>query len=185
MVLPPNLPAAVSNVPFYSQFHDIQSSIWQKKGCGITSLAMIIDFYAPKTVSVNKLLGQGIALGAYDDNAGWTYKGLIQVAEKHGFTGASYDLGGKSSSAAFDALKSYMKSGPVIVSVYYKFDPKSKIPHLVVINGVSDGTVYYNDPAAQSGEKQISVKDFEKGWKKRFIVIRPLGQKGAPARSSV
>ncbi|MCX6819673.1 MAG: C39 family peptidase [Candidatus Adlerbacteria bacterium] len=69
----------VPMVPFYSQFRDIASASWQKVGCGITSLAMILDYYKP-AVSVNTLLKQGIAADAYSA-AGWTYNGLISVSK--------------------------------------------------------------------------------------------------------
>ncbi len=161
-------------VPFYSQFQDITSTRWQKVGCGVTSLAMIINFYSPDTVSVNTLLAQGISAGAYLENAGWTYKGLIGLSRKYGLDGNSYDLGSLSSKAAFAELASYLSNGPVIASVHYKFDPKSTIPHLVVINSVTDGVLSYSDPAAKSGDKEISVSDFLLAWKKRFIVVRPV-----------
>ena len=61
-----------------------------------------------------------------------------------------------------------------MASVHYKFDPRSSIPHLVVIDGIKDNVVYYNDPAAKIGQKQISVIDFQKAWKKKYIVIRPV-----------
>lgn len=160
-------------VPFYSQFKDIQSPTWQKVGCGVTSLAMVIGFYNPNVVTVNTLLKEGIASGAYLQSAGWTYAGLIGLSEKYGLEGNSYDLGKSNSAAAFDELKTYLKDGPVIASVHYKFDPKSTIPHLVVINGLDNGMVNSNDPAAKSGNREISVADFLKAWKKRFIVIRP------------
>ena len=164
---------AVPVVPFYSQFKDITSTTWQKVGCGVTSLAMIIDFYNPDAVSVNTLLKQGIASGAYLQSSGWTYAGLIGLSKKYGLDGNSYDLGKLDSQTAFNQLKSYLADGPVIVSVHYKFDPKSTIPHLVVLNTLDNGVLHYNDPAAKSGDKEISVTDFLKGWKKRFIVVRP------------
>jgi ABC-type bacteriocin/lantibiotic exporter with double-glycine peptidase domain len=164
---------SVPDVPFYSQFHDIRSPQWQKVGCGITSLAMIIDYYSPHAVSVNALLGQGIAAGAYEQNVGWIYAGLITLSQRYGLSGTYHDLSSLDSQTAFDQFERYVKDGPVILSVHYKFDPKSAIPHLVVIDAVDDGTVYYNDPAAKSGEKQISVANFLKGWKKKVIVIRP------------
>jgi ABC-type bacteriocin/lantibiotic exporter with double-glycine peptidase domain len=176
------LPVSIPVVPFYSQFADIQAPNWQKVGCGVTSLAMVIDYYKPK-VSVETLLKQGIKDGAYDKNAGWTYKGLIQLSKKYGLGGSSYDLGTLSTTAAFTQFKASLKDGPVIASIHYKFDPKSTIPHLVVINGIKDGLVYYNDPAAKTGEKTISTADFLKAWKKRFIVIRPSGT-GALAMAS-
>ena len=166
--------SSIPAVPFYSQFKDINAAAWQKIGCGVTSLAMVIDYYKPDAVSVNALLKQGIAAGAYLQSAGWTYKGLIQLSQKYGLDGNSYDLSALGGQAAFTQLQTYLKDGPVIASVHYKFDPKSTIPHLVVIDGVDKGTVYYNDPAAKTGEKQISTADFLKGWKKRFIVVRPV-----------
>jgi ABC-type bacteriocin/lantibiotic exporter with double-glycine peptidase domain len=174
---------AIPAVPFYSQFADITSPKWQKVGCGITSLAMIIDYYKP-AVSVNTLLAEGITKGAYDKNAGWTYAGLISLSKEYGLDGVAYDMGTSDTKIAFAALKKSVANGPVIASVHYKFDPKSTIPHLVVIDGIKDDVIYYNDPAAKTGEKQISSADFLKGWKKRFITIRPVqhGREVALAR---
>ena len=172
MFLPAPVPV-IPQVPFYSQFKDIASPPWQKVGCGVTSLAMVIDYYAPDAVTVNALLKQGIAAGAYLADAGWSYKGLISLSNNYGLSGSSYDLGKSASTTALAQLEKYVQDGPVIASVHYKFDPKSSIPHLVVIDGIASSTVYYNDPAAKSGEKTISTADFLKGWKKRFIVIRP------------
>lgn len=164
---------AVAHVPFYSQFQDIAAVEWKKKGCGVVSLAMVIDYYSTEPVSVNKMLTQAIASGAYS-SAGWTHQGLITLSTKYGMKGKAYDLSKSSASAAFTSFKSYLKDGPVIVSVHYKFDPKSTIPHLVVIDGIDKDFVYYNDPAATGGEKKIPVATFLKAWKQRFIVIRPV-----------
>lgn len=172
--------STVPIVPFYSQFKDISSARWQKVGCGITSLAMIIAYYEP-AVPVDALLKEGIARGAYLHSAGWTYQGLIGVASKHGLVGGAYDLGSSGSAAAFEQLQAQLKDGPVIASVHYKFDPKSTIPHLVVIDAIADGLVYYNDPAAKTGEKTVASSAFLKAWKKRFIVLRPAKVNAAVA----
>lgn len=172
MIPPISIPVTVADVPFYSQFQDIQELKWQKVGCGVASLAMVIDYYKPNAPTVEKLLAQGISSGAYDYNAGWKHAGLISLAKKYNLAGNSYDLSSSSMTTAFARLQSDLKNGPVIVSVHYKFDPKSTIPHLVVIDGISNGVVYYNDPAAKSGKLQISIADFQKAWKKKSIVIR-------------
>jgi predicted double-glycine peptidase len=70
---------------------------------------------------------------------------------------------------AFTKFSEKLKSGPAIASVYYTFDPQSPIPHLVVITGIQGDAVYYNDPAEDSGGKTISIPDFKRAWKKRFI----------------
>ena len=166
--------ASVPIVPFYSQFNDIHTASWQKVGCGIVSLAMVIDYYSVKKISVDTLLQEGIVSGAYDTNFGWIHKGLISLSVKYGLEGKSYDVSNLSKTASFSELKTYLEKGPVIVSVHYKFDPRSSIPHLVVLDGVENGVIYYNDPAAKNGQKKISIIDFQKAWKKRFIVIRPI-----------
>ncbi len=170
--MPMNASATVPSVPFYSQFRDIHAVEWQKLGCGIASLAMVIDFYHPGTVLVDTLLNEGIAAGAYSKASGWKHADLVLLAHRYGLDGKNYDLSHLEMPAAFTQFKQSLSEGPVIASVYYKFDPKSTIPHLVVINGIEGDRVYYNDPAGLAGGKEISVADFMKGWKKKFIVIK-------------
>lgn len=164
--------ASVLNVPFYSQFTDISAPDWKKVGCGIASLAMLIDYYIPNPPSVDALLQEGIDSNAYLNDAGWTYAGLIGISKRYGLTGESYDLGYASMDSAFDSLQEALLGGPVMVSVHYKFEPENPIPHLVVANSVRDGMFYYNDPAAKSGNLSIPVSTFKDAWKKRYIEIR-------------
>lgn len=164
---------AIPAVPFFSQFTDISSPAWQEVGCGITSLAMMIDFYKPNATTVETLLQQAIIAGAYDQKAGWTTDGLMQLSEQYGLSATYHDLSELSSKTALAQFKTYLKDGPLILSVHNKFNPKSKVPHLVVIDGIKDNVVYYNDPAAKTGEEEISVTALVKGWKKKMIVLRP------------
>ena len=168
--------SVIPMVPFYSQFTDIHSTQWQKVSCGIASLAMVIDYYSSDTISADTILKQGILSGAYNATYGWSHNGLITISKKYGMEGKSYDVSTQTKDKSFSALQSFVAQGPVIASVHYKLDPRSRIPHLIVIDGVSNGFVYYNDPAAKNGQNKISVVDFQKGWKKRFIVIRPNTQ---------
>lgn len=166
--------ASTVSVPFYSQFTDISASSWQKVGCGITSLTMVIDYYVPDAVSVETLLARGIDSGAYDVRAGWKHAGLITLASKYGLGGSSYDLTGSSRSEAFTKMKIELAKGPVIASVHYKMDAKNPIPHMVVLERVSGDTIFYNDPASKTGEKKITVSEFLSAWKQKYIVIRPV-----------
>lgn len=163
----------VYTVPFFSQLTDISETKWKKVGCGIASLAMLIEFYKPNAVTVDALLGRGIASGAYADDVGWSHAGLIALSQKYGLKGESHDLRGSNMDDAFTALKSELKNGPVMVSVHYTFTPTNPIPHIVVVSGVGNGKVYYNDPAEKAGKGSISIAKFQGAWKKRYIDIRP------------
>lgn len=168
-----NIQTNIPAVPFYSQFSDIHSEKWQKLGCGITSLAMLINFYHPGTALVDNLLKEGLAAGAFVNGAGWSHKGLALLAQKYNLNSANYDLSNLNAKSAFAQLEKILKEGPVIASVHYKLDPKNPIPHLIVINGINNGLIYYNDPASTAGVKNISLQNFIKAWKKRFIAARP------------
>lgn len=163
----------VPDVPFYSQFQDIHAKEWQKIGCGIASLAMIIEYYHPKVVSVDTLLHEAIESGAYAKNAGWKHRDLALLGKQYGLEGESYDLSHVDADTAFTEFEKFIKDGPVIASVHYKFDPQSTIPHLVVINGIKGDYLFVNDPAEPQAGKEISIADFMKAWKKRFIVLKP------------
>lgn len=165
---------SISVVPFYSQFADISSPQWQKVGCGIASVAMIIDHYSDETVSVDALLDRGVQTGAYIESAGWSHAGLIGLSHAYGLDGESVSMADLSMSEAFARLETILKEGPVMASVHYTFEPTNPIPHLVVVNGVRDGKVFYNDPAEPTGGGTISIEKFESAWKKRYISIRPV-----------
>jgi predicted double-glycine peptidase len=136
---------------------------------------MLIEYYNPGTVgtSVDTLLHQGIAAGAYTDASGWSYNGLITVAKKYGLSGDTHDYKDSSMDVAFAALADDVLKGPVMASVHYTFKSTNPIPHLVIIRGVKNGLVYYNDPAAKEGGGSISVAQFKDGWKKRYIEFYP------------
>ena len=164
----------VPTVPFYSQFADISSPTWQKVGCGIASLAMLIDFYAGEVESVDALLNRGIATNAYLNNAGWIHAGLINLSKPYGLNGQTVSWAHLGTDGAFAELKKALADGPVMASVHYTFEPTNPIPHLVVITGVADGKVFYNDPAEASGGGSLSIEKFQRAWKKRYIEIRPV-----------
>ncbi len=156
-------------VPFYSQLTDITAPEWKKIGCGIASLAMLIEFHNPDSLtSVDTLLQEGIAADAYS-SVGWTYAGLIAVSHKYGLNGTTHDFGGSSMDVAFTAFEKALSVGPVMASVHYTFTPTNPIPHLVIVTGIKGDTLYYNDPAEPSGNGSIPVSQFKSSWKKRYI----------------
>lgn len=167
------IPVMPYNVPLYSQITDISSVEWQQKGCGVADLAMIIEFYKPNTTSVQKVLEEALASGAYQKNVGWKHDGLAALAEKHGLVGSTHDLSKLSKDDSFTQFKNILNEGPAVASIHRGFNPKSSFGHLIVITGFDDNFIYYNDPGKRDGIKKVAVNDFMQGWKKRLIVVRP------------
>ncbi|MFA6325152.1 MAG: C39 family peptidase [Candidatus Paceibacterota bacterium] len=162
------------DVPLYSQISDISSIEWKQRGCGVADVAMIVNFYKPKTTTVQKVLEHGISMGAYQKNVGWKHDGLASLAKKYDMEGKALDFSKIDKDNAFEQFQNIIKEGPAIASIHRNFDPNLSFGHLIVITGFDDNLIYYNDPGKRDGIRNVSIVDFMKGWKRRLIVIRPL-----------
>ncbi|MFA5934033.1 MAG: C39 family peptidase [Candidatus Paceibacterota bacterium] len=161
------------NVPLYSQITDISSVEWRQKGCGVADLAMLIEYYKPNTTSVDEVLREALAGGAYQNGAGWKHDGLAAVAAKHGLVGKTFDLTKLNKEDSLDELKSIVKEGPAVASIRRGFAAQSPYGHLIVVTGFDNDSIYYNDPGKRDGIRKVPITTFMQGWKKRLIVVRP------------
>jgi hypothetical protein len=134
---------------------------------------MLIGYHTGSPMDVDTLLATGIAADAFLPTAGWTHAGLIDLARPYGLTGASQSLAHLSADKALATLRTVVATAPVMASVHYTFEPTNPIPHLVVVTGIDDTSVYYNDPAEPAGEGVITIEKFQRAWKQRYISIQP------------
>ncbi len=169
-------PHPVFNVPAYSQFLDVKNKDWQHRACGIVSLKMVMDFWGKKTdrkyPTIEALIEEGVNKKAVTKNWDWIHKGLVDIAKAHGFKGESFDWAGNSSRDAFLLLKTKLNN-PVIASIHKNLN-FGDTGHLIVIKGLKNGNIYYNDPDSKKRREipRIAPIDaFLLGWKKRIIVI--------------
>jgi len=168
---PPTMPY---NVPLYSQISDISWPDWKQKGCGVADVAMIIEYYKPKTTTVQKELEEGISSGAYQKNVGWKHDGLAALAKTHDLTGKVLDFSKYNKETSLSEFQNVIKEGPAIASIHRGFNAKSSFGHLIVITGFDDNFIYFNDPGKREGIRKVPVAEFMGGWKRKLIVIRPI-----------
>ena len=173
-------------VPFSSQYTDLGDHEWRARGCGIASLKMVMDFWhmqhaSNQTTELDALLQKGLAIGAYREGVGWTHRGLVQLAQTYAYTGFNVDCAPQSptphsAEQTWQMLSEALDQGPVLASVYSGLDPDRGGGHIVVITGVQDGLVLFNDPeqlTAHEGRRVLALEIFLRGFKRRYIVIRP------------
>ncbi|MBI2627234.1 MAG: C39 family peptidase [Parcubacteria group bacterium] len=167
-------------VPFYSQFSKDNPKIWRYRGCGITALKMIFDYWQKidkkfESPKVEEILKTGLQLNAYIEKVGWSHKGLVEISRKFGYDGCNYDLAQTDVKEAYQALINDLNKFPILASVW-NFRPNSKDGHVVVLTGISENIAHMNDPKEKNelnGYKKISLDSFLKSWKKRYIAIFP------------
>lgn len=161
------------DVPFSSQYTDLGHHEWRARGCGIASLKMVMDFWhaqnaAKQTVSLDELLQAGLARGAYLEHVGWKHRGLAELAQHYGYE--AYNVEG----ASWEMLLAELERGPVLASVFSRFDPSSRDGHIIAVTGWDGALVAFNDPIkldAREGKKLLALQTFLPAFKQRYIVI--------------
>lgn len=174
-------------VPFLSQYADVQDAEWKHRGCGIVALKMVLDYWhhmnsSYQTDGLDVLMQRGIQGQAYKEGIGWTHRGLVELAQSYGYEGNSFDYAEKgptpkSAEEALSLLEKNLEKGPVLASIFRSFDPQQGGGHIVVITGLEEDAVMLNDPEEESieqGQKQVPRQVFLEGFKRRFIVIHPV-----------
>lgn len=152
------------DIPFYSQqvseqtyqqdgFRSFEEALsWEKRGCGIASVRMVIDgFQNKKGLShcerQGAMIHKGLEKNAYKENIGWIHQGLCNIAADYGVKGEAFR------GQDVETLQRRIESGnPCIASVTPRFVGGQPIDsegrevwgtggHLIVVLGtlVEDG----------------------------------------------
>lgn len=164
----------IHNVPKYSQHLHIETEEWKNKSCGIVSLGMLLAYHG-MPVPLSRLLAEGLNRDAYLPGIGWKHKELAELASALGGRGENLDWASLDSETAFERVKDHLVRYPVLASIHRQFDARNG-GHLIVLTGIDDICVYYNDPDEREESKiagAAPIKTFLNGWKKRIIVINP------------
>lgn len=168
---------------FLSQHLDLPTRSWQNSGCGVSSLLMVMKYWQDKSRGVGRKLPDlsrlyqiGLNRRSYVEGVGWRHTGLVGLAKIYGFKRSkNYDLSVWSDAEARGHLEKALKTGPVIVSVYEKYQPQKGGGHLAVLLSLSDkkAVIYDPDSKTRAGvRKDIPTVKFLAAWKKRYIVVR-------------
>ena len=121
------------DIPFYSQqvsqktyrqdgFDSFDEALsWEKRGCGIASVRMIIDGFQNEIGqkhcgSHGEMIHVGLKLNAYKENIGWIHQGLCNLA-------ANFDIQGQAfrGKTVLDLQQEIEKGNPCIASVTPRF----------------------------------------------------------------
>ncbi|OHA84189.1 MAG: hypothetical protein A2408_01940 [Candidatus Yonathbacteria bacterium RIFOXYC1_FULL_52_10] len=171
------------NVPYYSQRVNVTDADWQWRACGVACVAMVLA-HRGTAISLDALIEEGRAIGAYRDTIGWVHDGLVKLAAQHGVALMRKEFKGEGENGAqlldvgVNEIVAAVEEGrTVLVSAAKGFDDATK-PHLVLVVGfeIEEGVVkglYYHDPDAyteKEGKGQFVTLDrFKRFWRKLAV----------------
>lgn len=158
------------NVPYFSQFIDVQDPFWNIRSCGAACLKMVTEFHGKQTPSLIELCEEAKEKGGYDINNGWVHEYLVKKINELGLI-ARCEEGLQSADTLIEDLNN---GNPVIVSVEKKVLEQARF-HMIVLVGYEDGEFIYHEPEStvkkKGLERKCSEKVFMNYWRGKAIFI--------------
>ncbi len=145
------------NVPYYSQFVDIQDPFWMLRGCGAVSFAMVTEFHGIKIPSITDFCNEAKDTGGYDMINGWVHEYLVSKAKEYGLQAERKE----GLTDLNEIMSSLEKGNPIIVSVEKRVLEQKRF-HMLVVVGCEDGMIVYHEPeSTDKGRGQYRTCDIE------------------------
>lgn len=171
LLIPPRAVAPLS------QLRDVSDPEWHRRSCGIVALRMLMGYLDPSRTfpSIDDLITEGEARGAYMPQHGWRHDGLATLARHYGFAATDYDWTAFPKEEAFRYFVACLQDHPLIASVAKEFSP-SKDGHLIVVTGIENGKAFVNDPLREKPEDiaySVPLDFFLQHWSGRAIYVAP------------
>jgi len=175
------------SIPYYSQYINVNDPEWQPRACGVVCLKMLLDSKHTQTTSLDEMIVQGDAIGAYG-KSGWEHDGLVALAKQYGVKLERVEWrqsddrnSDELNEEGINVILRQLEAGsPVIVSAIKNFEVKNKF-HMVLIVGVEieEGIVkgfYYHDSDSYTETKGayqfVPFGIFSTAWRRMAIFAK-------------
>ncbi len=140
------------DVPYYSQFVDVQDSFWMLRACGMISLTMVSEFHGVQKEEILTLCEEALTRGGYDIENGWIHDYLVTKAKEIGLE--AYRKEGLTD--VQEIIASLDAGNPVIVSVEKRVLEQKRF-HLIVLVGYDKSQIEklgFEDVRSQEAKDQ-------------------------------
>lgn len=172
----------ILEVPYSSQYIDIQEKTHLLTACGMTSVYMALKYYGIESDSLDKLVEKGVNDGGFAES-GWLHDYLVKVFTEHNI--GCHRMEGMVDRDTNQIWESLKNKNPVIISMQrLSFD--RRIFHMVIITGYRENAggklegFFYHDPAGLVPSNVtnlfVSIPVFLQYWRKMAIFPKRNGQ---------
>ncbi len=171
------------NVPYSSQFLDVEDHFWNIRSCGGTCIKMCLDYYhnldstVDNSPSILHIMNGAFNNGGYDANHGFVHDFAVKYFLQHNLD--SHRMEGLSE---FETLKASLDNGnPIIVSVVKRTLEQEKF-HLILVVGYEEdddgrnSRVIYHEPEStdpnRGAYRVCDMDTFLKSWRGKAIFVK-------------
>lgn len=167
------------NIPYHSQFLEVEDYFWNIRSCGGACLKMCLDYYNKNSPSIVEIMNNAKQNGGYDMKNGFVHDWAVNYLK-------SFDLKSYRKEGLEDMTlikESLEKGNPIIVSVTKRTLEQNKF-HLILIVGCVVGVdgqiveVIYHEPERTNKDdgafRRCDMQTFSDSWRKKAIFVEGL-----------
>jgi hypothetical protein len=158
------------DVPYYSQFIDIQDPFWMLRACGGLCFTMVAKYHGVQVPDILTLCNEAKGKGGYDMNNGWVHDYILTKAHEFGLE--AYRKEGLTDIK--EIVESLVSGNPVIVSVEKRVLEQKRF-HMVTVVGYEDDMIIYHETESTVKEKgmyrRCAVETFMQYFRGKAIFI--------------
>lgn len=162
-------------VPYYSQFVDIQDPFWMVRACGAVAIKSVAEFHGIAVPELLTICNDAKEKGGYDMENGWVHDYIVSY-----FQGIGLNAYRKEGLTDLNELLFILETGtPLIVSVEKRVLEQTRF-HIIVIVGFekdANGAVthlYYHESESTNKDKGAyrvcDMATFMSYWRGKVIV---------------
>ena len=156
---------------------------WQKNGCGIACVAMVLARAGKKCIPED-LAKEALALNGYLEGVGWRHTALARTITNHGVPAYAQEFTSPDKNTTLRTIglqkiqKQAIAAIPSIISVCRNFKPNAQTTHLVVVVGFNQQNFIIDDPDHTHGAAniQIPIEQLAQVWRGYAIFIDSISE---------
>lgn len=173
------------NVPYHSQFLEVEDYFWNIRSCGGTCIKMVLDYYLQEkridaeSPNILNIMNEAFNSRGYDPNNGFVHDFAVSYFKKYGLE--SYRKEG--SENLDEIIISIDNKNPIVVSITKHTLEQNKF-HLILVvgykytedvNGQKITNIIYHEPESTSPDRgayrDCDIDTFLKDWRGKAIFV--------------
>jgi len=163
------------DVPYFSQYKDVQEPSHRLTSCGMTCVYMALQYLGSETPTLDEMIQGGVEAGGYG-RSGWIHDYFVNLFQESGYECERHE---HMRDSDVHMISFAIKNGsPVILSVERRLWDQ-RLFHMVLITGVRESSngdlegFFYHDPASlrENGSRHLYVPlgTFYLDWRRMAI----------------
>ena len=177
------------NVPYHSQFLEVEDYYWNIRSCSGACVAMSLEYLIGKKINILEYMKEAERAGGYSKLNGANHDYIISFFERNGLKSWRYkNPENKDTLSDINLLVEELEKGNSVIVSVNKFILEQKKFHLILLIGFEKDEIgnvthfYYHEPEATiisidddkavgGANREVDIENFKLAWRGKAIFV--------------